>query len=101
MRRLRERYGSDLDAVWLYGSRARRERTHDESDIDLLVVTREERGDEELFRIVWHVQEELGKPWVLIDPRQRSRDWVEDRRRIASFFLQEVDRDKIVLHGTP
>ena len=101
VRRLRERYGDDLDAVWLYGSRARGERTHDESDIDLLVITREERGDEDLFRMVWQVQEELGTPWVLIDPRQRSRAWVEDRRRIASFFLQEVDRDKIVLHGSP
>jgi hypothetical protein len=27
------------------------------------------------------------------------RAWVEDRRAIESFFLRDVDRDKIVLYG--
>jgi hypothetical protein len=30
-----------------------------------------------------------------------DRAWIEDRRAIESFFLQEVDRDKIVLFGRP
>jgi hypothetical protein len=34
---------------------------------------------------------------VIVDPRQRSAAWVEDRRAIDSFFLRELDRDKIVL----
>ena len=35
---LRSEYGEDLYGLWLYGSRARGERTHDESDIDVLVT---------------------------------------------------------------
>jgi hypothetical protein len=36
-----------------------------------------------------------------VDPRQRSRAWVNDRRTIDSFFMRDVDRDKIVLYGRP
>jgi predicted nucleotidyltransferase len=92
-------YADDLDGVWLYGSRARGERTHDESDIDLLVVTRIERDDKPLIPAVWRVLDELGNPRIFVDPRQRSRAWVEDRRAIDSFFLRDIDREKIVLYG--
>lgn len=98
---LRREYGGDLDAVWLYGSRARGERTDDESDIDLLVVTRSERSDKALIPALWRVLDGLGNPPIIVDPRQRSRAWVEDRRAIDSFFLRELDRDKIVLYGRP
>jgi len=27
--------------------------------------------------------------------------WLEQRREIRSFFIQEVDRDKVVLAGSP
>lgn len=101
VRALRDEYGDDLDAVWLYGSRARGERRHDESDIDVLVITRSDRDDEPLIRLLWEVLDALGNPRVLVDPRQRSRAWVEDRRAIDSFFLRDVDRDRIVLYGLP
>lgn len=96
---LRETYGDDLYGVWLYGSRARGERTHDESDIDVLVITRSERDDEQLIPLTWGVLDELGIRGVPVDVRQRSLAWVEDRRRIDAFFLRELDRDKIVLYG--
>jgi predicted nucleotidyltransferase len=96
---LKWQYGDDLDAVWLYGSRARGERPHDESDIDVLVITRSERDDQPLIPTLWHVLSEMGNPPIIVDPRQRSRAWVEGRRAIASFFLRDVDRDKIVLFG--
>src|SRR3954452_20047910 len=98
---LEETYGDDLAAVWLYGSRARGERPHDESDIDVLVVTRDDRDDQGLIPTLWRVLAQMGNPPVLVDPRQRSRAWVEDRRAIDSFFLRDVDRDKIVLYGGP
>jgi predicted nucleotidyltransferase len=98
---LEEAYGDDLDAVWLYGSRARGECPHDESDIDVLVVTRKDRNDEALIPTLWRVLDEMGNPRVLVDPRQRSRAWVENRRAIDSFFLRDVDRDKVVLYGDP
>jgi predicted nucleotidyltransferase len=96
---LRDVYGDDLYGVWLYGSRARGERTHDESDIDLLVITRSERSDERLIPLTWGVLDELGFSGVPVDVRQRSLAWVEDRRQIDSFFLRDLDRDKIVLYG--
>jgi len=49
---LRRVYGDDLDGVWLYGSRARGERMHDESDVDVLVVTRSPRDDKPLIPAV-------------------------------------------------
>lgn len=97
----REAYADDLHGVWLYGSRARGERTHGESDIDLLVITRSERSDEQLIPLTWAVLDELGIRGVAIDVRQRSLGWVADRRRIDSFFLRDLDRDKIVLYGAP
>jgi hypothetical protein len=29
-----------------------------------------------------------------------EREWLEGRREIRSFFIQEVDRDKLVLFGS-
>ena len=97
VRHVEAEYGDDLHGIWLYGSRARGERTHDESDVDVMVVTRTRRRDDRVWRFVtegW----DLG---VFVDPRQVSLEWVEGRRAIRSFFLQEVDRDKIVLLGEP
>ncbi len=101
VRLLQDEFGDDLHAVWLYGSRARGERPHAESDIDVLVITRSARDDEPLIPTLWRVLDSLGNPRVLVDPRQRSRAWVQDRRSIDSFFLRDVDRDKIVLFGEP
>jgi predicted nucleotidyltransferase len=99
--RLREELGADLHAVWLYGSRARGERTGPESDVDVLVVTaggRERDGD-----IVWHAlreaAEEVGAHSWGFMPQVWDRDRLRQRREIQSFFIQEVDRDKIVLAG--
>ena len=67
---LRRVYGDDLDGVWLYGSRARGERVHDESDVDVLVVTRSARDDKPLIPAVWRVLEALGNPRIYVDARQ-------------------------------
>ncbi len=100
--RMREDFGSDLRAVWLYGSRARGEPPHAESDIDLMVIA--ERGPRDYaFRAIQLAQEVAGAEGVspvwystrVIDP-----DWLQGRREIRSFFIHEVDRDKIVLYGT-
>jgi predicted nucleotidyltransferase len=98
---LHDNYGDDLHAVWLYGSRARGERSHDESDVDVLVITRGERSDKQLIPLTWAVLDELAIRAVPVDVRQRSLGWVEDRRRVDSFFVRDLDRDKIVLYGAP
>lgn len=95
---LSDRLGSDLDAVWLYGSRARGERSHAESDIDVIVLTRAGEANRSL---VWRTALESGEAGLKISPITTRRAWIEERRAIDSFFVQEVDRDKLVLHGQP
>ena len=95
---LAEALGPDLEAVWLYGSRARGEDVHDESDIDVIVLTRE--GEADRGR-VWRTALESGEAGLKISPITTSRKWVGERRAIDSFFIEEVDRDKVVLLGEP
>lgn len=99
---LRSELGSDLQAIWLYGSRARGETPHSESDIDLMAIA--EGGDRrygmkaiELLNEV-AAAEGASPVWYslfLCDPQ-----WLRGRREIRSFFIAEVDRDKLVLHGS-
>jgi predicted nucleotidyltransferase len=95
--------GPHLRSVWLYGSRARGEPGGEDSDVDLLVVsTRGEPNDD--LRVIELAFEAAGAEGAnparysikLYDP-----ELVEQRRRIRSFFMQEVDRDKVVLAGEP
>ncbi len=97
---IRDEFGERLEAVWLYGSRARGER-HEESDVDVMVVVGE-RSDEDsrrAHRLARRATETEGTWSTLLSVRVRDREWIEDRRAIGSFFLQEVDRDRIVLYG--
>ena len=106
---LRGELGDDLLAVWLYGSRARREADPTEadpdrrSDVDLLVVVTP-RVDAQGFG--WDLRRRLeefadseGDSPVWYSPLVYDGDRLRERRRIRSFFVQEVDRDKVVLHG--
>lgn len=99
---LKEDLGDDLLAVWLYGSRARGEGKPPDSDVDVLVITREGRADfERVHGLLWLNYERWSEPTVLISPQTVSPEWIEGRRAIEAFFIQEVDRDKIVLYGEP
>lgn len=99
---LRREVGDDVHSVWLYGSRARGEPPADESDVDLIVITR--RGWDDLARVMKLMDQaaeaEGAKPAFfsvhVYDPAH-----IAQRREIRSFFIQEVDRDKIVLSGEP
>ena len=97
-------YGEDLHGVWLYDSRARGEWTHDESDVDVLVVATARPGRDEQRRL-FDLTEEAAEP-TAASPYSFSvihyaPERVAQRREIRSFFMQEVDRDKIVLSGKP
>lgn len=106
---LRKRLGDDLLAVWLYGSRARGEADSAEtdpdrrSDIDLLAIRDPGRDATE---VAWAAQPELeaiadaeGDSPVYYSLRFFDTEWLRGRREIESFFIQEVDRDKLILHG--
>jgi predicted nucleotidyltransferase len=98
---LRDELGDDLRALWLYGSRSRGE-AHADSDIDLLVIA---DGGRDRYR--WIVGD-LGEAAALAEGESpfsfsvhtHDPQWLRGRRRIDSFFIQEVDRDKIVLAGS-
>lgn len=101
--RLRAELGDELRAVWLYGSRARGEEPGPDSDVDLLVLTT--GGRERDAALVWRALREAGEEvgadtWTFMpqiwDARRLGR-----RREIRSFFIQAVDREKIVVAGGP
>ena len=103
---LRMRLGGELHAVWLFGSRARGEPPgHEDSDIDVLVLVDDATwdGKRRVHAAFDDAARELGfeslSAWfsVHIDTPQ----WLEGRRAIKSFFIAEVDRDKVVIEGSP
>jgi predicted nucleotidyltransferase len=99
--RLDDVLGDDLRAVWLYGSRARGN-AHSESDVDLLVIA--DGGRDSYGRTVGDIGEEAaiaeGESPFNFSVHVHDPHWLEGRREIDSFFIQEVDRDKIVLAGS-
>jgi predicted nucleotidyltransferase len=99
---LQEELGDDLLAVWLYGSRARGEGRRRDSDVDLLVIA---AGDSRRNqRVALELSEEAalaeGESPFTYSVHVYDPEWLRGRREIDSFFIQEVDRDKLVLAGS-
>jgi predicted nucleotidyltransferase len=91
----------DLHAVWLYGSRARGETPHADSDVDLLVIAdggRERHGRAAMDLSFEAAIAEHENPFAY-SVHVHDTAWLHGRREIESFFIQEVDRDKLVLAG--
>ncbi len=100
---LRTELGPDLRSVWLYGSRARGEPPHDESDVDVLIVSERDLADDDLrvIRLVDEAAKAEGERPAFFATKVYTPEQIADRRQIRSFFMQEVDRDKIVVYGEP
>lgn len=96
-------FGPHLHAVWLYGSRARGEEASDDSDVDLLVVSSRRGRDDDLrvIELAFEAAEAEGANPATFSIKLYDPELVAQRRSIHSFFMQEVDRDKIVLAGEP
>jgi predicted nucleotidyltransferase len=99
--RLDDVLGDDLHALWLYGSRARRT-ARPESDIDLLVIA--DGGRDRYGRTAGDLSEEIaiaeGESPFNYSVHVHDPEWLQRRREIESFFIQEIDRDKIILAGS-
>lgn len=99
--RLGNELGDDLRGLWLYGSRARRT-ARPESDVDLLVIA--DGGRDRYGRIAGDFSEEAaiteGESPFNFSVHVHDPEWLQGRRAIDSFFIREVDRDKIVLAGS-
>ncbi len=93
----------DLHAVWLYGSRARGEAGHEDSDVDVIALTAGGRShdDRRVTELALLAAQEVGMSPVYLSVRVYDRRWLAGRREIGSFFIQEVDRDKVVPDGHP
>jgi len=94
-----------LHAVWLFGSRARGEvPAHEDSDVDVLVLVDDATwGGKELVHAALDTAAEGAPaleealPWLAV--HINTPQWLAQRREIRSFFIAEVDRDKVVLAG--
>ena len=104
---LQDELGEDLQAIWLYGSRARGDAAVEEtdpdlrSDIDLMVIADggERRYDDKVQGLTYAAAVEAGESPVWYSVFVFDPEWLQGRRAIESFFIQNVDRDKLVLVG--
>jgi len=100
---LDRRLGGGLHGVWLFGSRARGEEPSEDSDVDLLVFVDDAswEGRMGVRGILDEVAHELGSDALTwsFSVHVHTLAWLAQRREIRSFFVAEVDRDKIELHG--
>jgi Polymerase beta, Nucleotidyltransferase len=99
---LRDALGPNLHAIWLYGSRARGETPHPESDIDLMVFAEGSRWQigQTAIELAYEIAPAEGVSPVWFSFSIKTAEWLRGRREIRSFFIAEVDRDKLVLYGS-
>jgi predicted nucleotidyltransferase len=101
IQKLRDQLGDQLHGVWLFGSRARGEQPTEESDVDVLVFVEDASWDGRML-----VRKLLDQAAVELDVQPltwsfsvhvHTLRWLAERREIKSFFIAELDRDKVVL----
>ncbi|HMC50856.1 MAG TPA: nucleotidyltransferase domain-containing protein, partial [Solirubrobacterales bacterium] len=93
--------------IWLYGSRARGDAAIDEtdpdlrSDIDLMVIADggKRRYDDRVQGLTYAAATDAGESPVWYSVIVSDPEWLQSRRAIDSFFIRNVDRDKLVLAG--
>jgi predicted nucleotidyltransferase len=94
----------ELHAVWLFGSRARGEPPSEESDVDLLVLVDDASWDGRMRvrGLLDQAAVKLGLQALTwsFSVHVHSPIWLEQRRAIKSFFIAELDRDKITCAGS-
>ena len=98
---LRVRLEGQLYAVWLFGSRARGERPSAESDVDMLVLVDDASWDGRMLvrKVLDDAARELrldSLTWSF-SVHVHTPAWLAQRREIRSFFIAEVDRDKVIV----
>src|SRR4029077_5412479 len=100
---LRVRLGDELQGGWLFGSRARGEESVEYSDVDVLVFVDDASWDGRMGvrRMLDDAAHELDMDALTwsFSVHVHTPDWLAQRREIRSFFVAELDRDKIVLCG--
>ncbi len=94
---------AELHAVWLFGSRARGEEPSPESDVDVLVLVDDASWDGRMSvrKMLDQAAAEIGLQALTwsFSVHVHTPEWLAARREIKSFFVAELDRDKVPLRG--
>ncbi len=100
---LRERFAEELEAVWLYGPRARGTPAGDESELRLLVLLRDSsrRDRATALDLLWQAAEAESATESYFSIRIADRAAPERRRAIDEFLAREVEPDGIALFARP
>ncbi len=106
-RLLLERFASNLrsdeqnkvDAIWLFGSRARGTTPSESSDVDLLVLVADDSwnakaGIHDILQQTARALDLQALTWSF-SVHIHTPGWLAQRRKIGSFFIAEIDRDKV------
>jgi predicted nucleotidyltransferase len=100
---LHVRLDGRVHAAWPFGSRARGEQKTMESDVDVLVLVHDTSWDGRmgLRSMLNDAARELGLDSLTwsFSVHVHTPAWLAQRPEIESFFIAEVDRDKVVLGG--
>jgi predicted nucleotidyltransferase len=100
---LHRRLGDHVHGMWLFGSRARGEQPSEESDVDVLVLVDDASWDgrmgvRKILDDAAHKLDLDALPWSF-SVHVHTPTWLTERREIKSFFVAELDRDKVLIHG--
>jgi len=93
VRKLKEKFGSRIKSIVVFGSYARGE-WKEESDIDVLII-----GDVKLDEIIDITYPLLLKHGVYISPIVMSRDYFEMLKAEKTGFIENVLKEGISLYG--
>ncbi len=101
---LQQQLKENMHAVWLFGSRARGEKPSRDSDVDVLVLVDDASWDGRMRvrGMLDDAARELGLDALTwsFSVHVQTLEWLAQRREIESFFIAEVDHDKIALCGS-
>ena len=96
--RLVEELGDKIESIVLYGSVARNE-THEDSDIDILVVTRDD--DRKLYDRISKIRTRIDLDNnTLTALVQMSRNELERYLKLGSPFMESVAEEGVVLYDS-
>lgn len=98
---LRKRFAEDLDAVWVYGPRARGQPEQDECELQLLVLLRGSSRGDRVTALLWQaaLAERVSEKLFL----DQVCDRVSPERRGAmdEFLARQIEPDGIALFASP
>lgn len=97
-KRLVEELQDKIESIVLYGSVARNE-THEDSDIDILIVTREDNRElyDRISKIRTRIDLDNNTLTTLV---QMSRDELEQYLKLGSPFMESVLKEGVILYDS-